>query len=146
VLRLNEPAPEFFARDLVTTQALTLRQWKGRPVLMVFYSPTSSLAEDLLHFAQALQDRYPPLVVVSCVVGGDAEKIRQQRADWKLAFPVLDGSGLRISYDVDCTPRVVLLDGSGVVRAIHVGWGEDARIEIRDDVKRWQNAQEPPHR
>jgi hypothetical protein len=145
-VRLHEPAPEFYAKDLVTKQSLSLRQWKGRPVLMVFYAPTSDVAEDLLHFAQALQDRNPPLVVVSCAVGGDVEKIRKQRAEWKLAFPVLDGAGLRISYDVDWTPRVVLLDGAGVVRGIYVGWGEDARGEIRDDVKRWQNSQEPPRR
>ena len=45
-------------------------------------------------------------------MSGDLDAARKQHADLKLTVPLLDGSGLRISYDVDGTPKLMLLDGA----------------------------------
>jgi len=70
-------------------------------------------------------------------MSGDPDAARKQRADLKLTVPVLDGTGLRISYDVDGTPKLMLLDADGVLRGEYTGWGRETPDEVMDDLRRW---------
>ena len=70
-------------------------------------------------------------------MSGDPDAARKQRADLKLTVPVLDGSGLRISYDVDGTPKLMLLDADGVLRGEYTGWGRETPDEVMGDLRRW---------
>ena len=70
-------------------------------------------------------------------MSGDPDAARKQRADLKLTVPVLDGTGLRISYDVDGTPKLMLLDADGVLRGEYTGWGRETPDEVMGDLRRW---------
>jgi hypothetical protein len=48
--------------------------------------------------------------------------------------PIYDGSGLRITYGVEVTPRLVLVDKQGIVRALHEGWGGETRQQCTEDL------------
>ncbi len=134
----GELAPDFVATDLTGNGSARPRAWVGRPVLMVFYSPTSSTASAVLRFAQRLAAAQPQhLVVVGLSVSGDAEQVRRQRKELGITFPILDGAGLRISYDVQTTPKFVLLDAANVVRGSWLGWGHETPTEVREELKRW---------
>src|SRR5262249_42730722 len=52
----GSPAPDFSATDLVDRKPARLQQFLGRPVVLVFYNPTSFQAEEVLRFAQRLAD------------------------------------------------------------------------------------------
>jgi peroxiredoxin len=138
VAALGQPAPDFVAPDFLGRESARLRRWQGRPVLMVFYSPTSPMATELLRFAQAVHEDFREQVaVVALAMSEDAERVRKQHASLHLSYPVLNGKGLRISYAVDVTPRLVLLDAGGVVRGIYVGWGSETPVEVLAEVRRW---------
>jgi hypothetical protein len=133
----GEVAPDFVATDLIGGGSIRPRAWAGRPVLMVFYNPTSSTAAAVLRFAQRLADQPQRLTVVGMNVGGDAEHVRRQRSQLGITFPIFDGAGLRISYDVQTTPKFVVLDAANVVRGIWLGWGHETPAEVREELKRW---------
>jgi hypothetical protein len=50
---------------------------------------------------------------------------------------VLDGRGLHHTYGVDGTPRLVVLDGNGVLRGGWTGWGGHTASEVAREVERW---------
>jgi hypothetical protein len=66
----GELAPDFLAADLTGAGSARPRRWLGKPVLMVFYHPTSPTAADVLRLAARLQHAYPDrLTVVGLAVG-----------------------------------------------------------------------------
>ena len=50
---------------------------------------------------------------------------------------LLSGTGLRIAYNVEATPKLVLLDGDQIVRGQWTGWGPQTAGEVLDELKRW---------
>ena len=51
-------------------------------------------------------------------------------------MPLFDGSGLRNSYDVNGTPKLMLLDGKGVLRGDFIGWGRETAEEVPEELGR----------
>jgi peroxiredoxin len=137
VAAIGAAAPDFTAPDLVAGGTNGLRRLLGKPVLMVFYNPSSRTTGELLRFAQKLGDAHHDLTVVGFNVAPDAEQVKKQRADLGLTFGMIDGSGLRTSYAVDGTPRMVLLDAKGVVRGAFSGWGRETPGDVMEEVRRW---------
>jgi peroxiredoxin len=138
VATIGRRAPDFTVPDFLTRQSTSLRNWMGRPVVMVFYSPTSDTAEELLHFAQGVYETHRhEVAVLGLVVGDDVGRVRQQCSGLGITFPLLAGKGLRILYDVNATPKVVLLDAQGIVRASYTGWGREMPSAIREELGRW---------
>src|SRR5207244_1835142 len=98
----------------------------GRPVVMFFYTPGSTRAEEVLRFAQKIQSRYANSVhVVGFAISDDSVRIQQQCKDWQVSVPILSGKGLRQSYIVEATPKLLVLDADGVVRGSYDGWGPE---------------------
>jgi peroxiredoxin len=138
VATVGQPAPDFLASQLTGTGSGRLRNWLGRPVLLVFYHPNSPTADDVLRFAQKLAaGRAGALHVVGMSVSDDAAVVRKQHAELRLTFPVLGGGGLRHSYAIEDTPKFVLLDGAGVVRGAYLGWGRETAGEVLAELERW---------
>ena len=136
VAAVGEPAPDFLAPDLATSNSFRLRHALGKPVLLVFYNPASPTAIDVLDYAQRMSASNK-LTVLALSMSGDPDVARKQRATLKLTLPVLDGTGLRISYDVDGTPKLMLLDADGVLRGEYTGWGRETPDEVMGDLRRW---------
>jgi hypothetical protein len=38
---------------------------------------------------------------------------------------------------VESTPKLVLIDANGIVRAAYTGWGREMPDEIGEELKRW---------
>ena len=51
-------------------------------------------------------------------------------------FGVLEGQGLHQTFGVDATPRLIVLDGAGVLRGATTGWGIQTAREISDEISR----------
>jgi hypothetical protein len=138
---VGQKAPEFVVTDLLTKELARSRQWQGHPVIMVFYSPGSHSAEEVLRFAQSLVDCYPQRVnVLGLAIADDAEKVRQQHTDLKLSYPILSGKGLRKTYSVEATPKLVVIDAMGILREIYDGWGPETPLAVRAELKRCAQA------
>jgi peroxiredoxin len=133
----GSPAPDFLASDLAGGRTARLHQFRGRPVVLVFYSPTSFQAEEVLRFAQQVAESHKDEVaVIGLVMSEDVERVRRQHDELQLTFPLLDGTGLRRSYEVQTTPKFMVLDAAGVVRGSYLGWGQEAHLAVVADLKR----------
>ncbi len=138
VAALGQRAPDFLATNLLTGVSARLRHWQGRPVVMVFYHPASSTATDLLRFAQDLQEAHRQEAgVVGLSVSDDAKQVRQQQMELGLTFPILAGKGLRQTFTVEATPKLIVLDADGVVRIQLVGWGQETPEAVTHELLRW---------
>lgn len=137
---VGHTAPDFVVSDLTSGNAATvrLRRWLGRPVLLLFYNPSSPTAAELLRFGQRVGSTFHEAIIVAGMsVNEDAATIKKQVADLGLSFPVLNGSGLRVSYAVETTPKLVLIDASGTVRGAYLGWGRETPGEVMTEVRQW---------
>jgi peroxiredoxin len=144
VISLGKPAPDFLVGDLVTGNSVRLRRWLGRPILLVFYSPNSASADAVLHFAQkTLEGNSEQVVVLGLAVSDDTEKVLKQRASLRLTFPLLSGTGLRLSYAVEATPKLVVLDAAGLVRGSYIGWGPEIPRSVCEDLKKCRMPGQP---
>jgi peroxiredoxin len=144
-LTIGQRAPDFVTTDLLTGKSANLRLWQGRPLVMVFYTPKSLKAEEVLRFAQKLQDSNAGQVsVVTLAISDDTELLQKQQKDFSLSLPILGGKGLRQSYGVDATPKLVVIDGTVIVRGGFVGWGPETPASVTDEVNLWLRKDERP--
>jgi peroxiredoxin len=136
-MSVGETAPEFVVPDFRTNTTTNLKRWLGKPVLLVFYRPSSSTAVGMLHFAQDLSIAHPQQVaVLALAVTDDGDRVRQQADVLHCNLPLLNGSGLTRTFGVETTPKLVLLDGTGVVRAAYLGWGPEIPDEVVAELRR----------
>ncbi|MBI1915906.1 MAG: redoxin domain-containing protein [Planctomycetes bacterium] len=134
----GRPAPDFVAPDFADLdRSASLRDWKGRPLLMVFYNPDSRHVDELMQLVESVVARHKEVAVAGLAMAGDAEQINRQRRAKGWKFPVLDGSGLCISYAVSGTPKMVLIGANGIVRATVVGWGDETAKEVYAELPGW---------
>jgi peroxiredoxin len=135
---VGEPAPDFVATEITGSGSGRLGKWKGRAVLLVFYNPSSFTAPELLRFGQDLSANMGRHVqVVGLSVSDDTTAVLKQRDALKLTFPILHGGGLKMSYGVESTPRLVLIDADGVVRGAYTGWGHETADDVLTELRRW---------
>ncbi len=137
---VGRPAPDFMAQDLTATgsSSARLRNWLGRPVLLVFYNPGSPTAADLLRFARGVRTRFNGTVaVLGMSVSDDRKAVQREQSELGLDFPVLNGSGLRYSYAVETTPKLVVIDAAGTVRGAYLGWGQETPGEVLAELRQW---------
>lgn len=131
-------APDFVASNLTGSGSAQMRRLTGRPVLLVFYHPASATAPVVLRYAQQLLAAHPQrLVVVGMSVSEDVARVRKQHAELGLTFPILGAGGLRGSYGVESTPKIILIDDANIVRGAFLGWGHETPREVEDELKRW---------
>jgi hypothetical protein len=139
VAAVGKPAPDFLTTDFTSSETGRLRRWKGRPVLLLFYSPGSSLTENVLRLGEEVSIASKgEVAVVGMAMSPDGDAVRKQRADLKLTIPVLDGRGLRQSYAVEATPKMMVIDGDGVLRGAWIGWGAETRDAVLRELRQWQ--------
>jgi peroxiredoxin len=126
------------ATCISTTGSARLVSYKGKPVVMVFYHPSSVTAAELLRFAQNLHTTYARHAhVIALSVSDDRAAALKQAGALKLTLPILHGGGLRQGYGVETTPNIVVLDATGMVRGGYLGWGSETAGEVLGELRRW---------
>lgn len=137
VAHVGQLAPNFVAPlfgDKPGT--FTLKASQGKPVVLAFYRPSSMTAAETLRYCARLQKAQGDKVtVVGLAMSDDAKAVLTQRDQLGLGFPLANGNGLRITYDVETTPKFVVIDGKGFVRCQFLGWGAGTPQEIEDELR-----------
>jgi hypothetical protein len=137
VTTMGKPVPEFLTSDFTSSEVGRLRRWKGKPLVMIFYAPTSALAENVLRLGEEISVSSKGEVgVLALAMSDDGDAVRKQRADLKVTMPVYDGRALRQTYDVKATPKVMVIDARGVLRGDWIGWGEETRGAVWQELRR----------
>jgi hypothetical protein len=136
---VGKPVPDFLTTDFTSKDTGRLRQWKGKPLLMIFYSPASPLTESVLHLGEEIShSSHGTIGVIALAMSADAEGVRRQRTEFGLTIPIFDGRGLRQSYAVEATPKLMLIDTDGVLRGSWVGWGGETRDGVLRELQQRQ--------
>lgn len=136
--RVGDAAPDFFASGITFAGSTRLSRWKGKPIVMVFYHPDSSMAGDVLRYAQRVHANLGRHVhVLGLSVSDDGKKALKQRDELKLGFHLMHGAGTRISYGVEGAPHFVVIDRAGIIRGQYAGWGRETAEEVDGELKRW---------
>src|SRR5262249_33173366 len=120
---VGEPAFDFVTSQMTGKDSARLRDFKGKSLLMVFFSPLSPTADQVLTYATKLSAMHRDrLAVLLLSISDDTSAAVRQRDALQLPLPIYSGGGLRISYGVETTPKLILIDGSGIVRGQYLGW------------------------
>src|SRR5262249_48599890 len=122
---IGQPAPDFVATDYTSNSTARFRRFFGKPILLVFYTPNSPTSQEVLRFAETLHETMPGITVVGMAVSPDRDKVLKERDDMGLKFSILSGQGLKMTFGVEGTPKLYVLDADGVLRGGYVGWGRE---------------------
>jgi len=137
VLALGKRAPDFLVLDLISKESVSLHRWAGKPMVLIFYSPGAASAVEVLRFGQQIGDAHGDQVaILGMAVSDNCDQIMKQREELGIKFPILSGTGLRLSYRVEGTPKFIVLDAAGVARGSYDGWGPEIPRSVHDDLIR----------
>jgi peroxiredoxin len=116
-LPAGTPAPEFRLPNLAGGE-LTLEQYRGRRVLLVFSDPNCGPCDQLAPQLEQLQRTASGLQVVM-ISRGDPEANRQKVKELRLTFPVALQKQWEMSraYGMFATPIAYLIDEHGTIAA-----------------------------
>lgn len=135
---VGQKVADFVTTDFFDGKSVRLQHLLGRPIVLLFYKPHTETGAQVLRFVQALSEKHQSKVtVVGMAVSDNTEFVRKQYRDMRLTFPILDGQGLHQTFGVDATPRLIILDGEGVLRGAYTGWGAQTPGEITEELRRW---------
>lgn len=131
----SRTAPDFVASDVISNAPIRLQLLRGKPVLLLFYNPKSSSAPDILRFGQTIKPMNQ-IQVLGLSVTSEAFVTIQQRNELGVDFPIVAGADLRSAYGVDVTPKLIVIDGDGMIRRTFEGWGDETPELIREELRR----------
>ncbi len=137
----NKPAPSISARTLDGAE-LSLADLKGRVVLLDFWATWCGPCIDALPHVQALADRCADQPVTIIGINNDGpgsdEAVRQYLKAVGVTFTqIIDQTGrINYAYGVDAIPHSVLIDRSGVIRDVHVGYGPQFESQTAKQIDR----------
>jgi len=109
-----------FELPALTGGTMTLSRFRGRRILLIFFSPSCSFSRSLLPDLAALpagDSRHPSPVIVST---GDEEENRSLFTQHGVPHPVLLQQGAEVAslYWVNTTPAAYLVDENGMTASI----------------------------
>ena len=135
-LGVGQKSPDFTAQELATRTSTRLSKVLGQPVLVVYYSPHTKTGTDVLEFAKELAEKSNGrLAILAMAVTKEPDVAVRQQTEMKLPFPVYDGTTMRIAFNVEATPRFIVLDADGVIRASTTGWAPHVPDEVREAIR-----------
>jgi methylamine dehydrogenase accessory protein MauD len=115
-LKPGKKAPDFTLPSVAGTE-VSLSDFAGRPVLLVFVQPGCGPCREITPELNRLQGKGEVQVLV--VSNGDGEANREWAGEVRANFPVLAQGRLSLSrrYEAFATPFAFLIDGEGVIRS-----------------------------
>jgi peroxiredoxin len=124
------PAPEL-AGGAVAGGELSLRAYRGRPVLLHFWASWCGVCEAEQSNIVALAQGLPVLTVAT--QSGTGEQLRAYAKLHHLSFPIIsDPTGeLARRYGVAALPTTFILDAAGRIRHAEVGYTTQLGLRLR---------------
>lgn len=117
-LAVGANAPDFAATS-VAGESVTLASFAGRPLLLIFGSPTCAPCKALIPDLNVFSAERRAELAVLFLSHGDADATRRMADEHRIAVPVAHHPDDRIAnaYQARVTPFAFLIDGDGVIRA-----------------------------
>ena len=130
--------PADFLGKTPASEEVRISQFKGRVVVVTFWASWCRYCAEELPYLDMLQRRAGQLVRVIAVNVKDNPHdygyIRKQLGDTPMTFTRDKSGAISKGFGVEGYPNLFVIDQSGAVAAIHVGFGDDSFKAILDDV------------
>jgi len=123
---LGSKAPDFTLPG-VDEGTITLSNFHGKKVILVFWSPNCHYCQDQAHIIQQMHTKYPdlPILNVSVNILGSVEtsSIKNYMSDNGYTFSVANDTDGQVSilYSIAGVPTTYFLDSTGTIKAIQDG-------------------------
>jgi hypothetical protein len=88
-----------------------------------------------LRVAEALHRRYDGRAWVAALAVDGADAATRQREKLGLTVPVLDGSDLRETYEVETYPKFFVVDAKGLVAWRFDGFGDETGYLVKKELE-----------
>jgi len=122
--RVGNRLPEFLTRDLLTREQVRLSRLRGKPLVVLYLNAEAASAMPTLEFLQKLQTHFGThATMIGIVMEGDIEAVKRLHKRLNLTIPLLEGTAVRKTHQIDTTPLFVVVDANGGTQAVIVGWG-----------------------
>ncbi len=117
-LSVGERAPDFTLPDL-EGRTVSLADFRGHPLLLVFGSPTCVPCQRLIPDLNVFAHERPDELRVLFLSRGEVEEVRRFASDHDVQVPVatFPDDALADQYRARVSPFAFLIDGEGVIRA-----------------------------
>ncbi len=126
-----------FAGQLVDGNVVSLTEYRGAPVLVHFWASWCGICRLEEDGIDAIAADHP--VITIAMQSGDEDEIRAYLQQRGLSFPVLaDPQGqLAARYGVSAVPASFIIDASGQVRFVELGYSSETGLRIRLWLSGW---------
>jgi peroxiredoxin len=126
--------PPDFALPAVAGSNVRLSEYRGQPVILVFWGGQCGSCEKQLTSIDRLYSTYRTsgLVVFGVSVDDDLVRAGTYAHAHPVSFPMLldAAKGVARSFEIDRLPTTVMIDRSGTVRYLHAGDAFDERSYV----------------
>lgn len=123
--QVNGPAPDFTLKSQ-SGKNLRLSDYRGQVVMINFWASWCGPCRQEMPLLEDMYRRYGKLgfTILGVNVDNDPSKANNYLKDVKVSFPVLYDTSSAVSklYNVSAMPTTVLVDKSGNMRFLHMGY------------------------
>jgi peroxiredoxin len=135
--RVGDAAPDFALATLDGSQVVHLSDFRGKPVLLYFWSTSCSLCVKELPLLQHFESQQSAAAQQMVVLGVDFDavdnfvKVATLQQHLALTFPLLvdDQFQVRTRYRTTAVPHAYFLDQHHLIRSIHAEFLDDAALQ-----------------
>jgi peroxiredoxin len=133
---VGQGAPDFALPPAVSGDNVRLSEYRGQPVMLLFWSSTCGPCAGQLKLVERLYDTYHSsgLVVLGVSVDDDAQRAERYARSHRTHFPLLFDAAKEVgrAYRIDRLPTTVLIDRSGVVRYLNDDYRANDRAYVSE--------------
>ncbi|HVY29731.1 MAG TPA: TlpA disulfide reductase family protein [Polyangiaceae bacterium] len=135
---VGAPAPAFELREVSGGGDQSLEAYAGKVVIVDFWATWCKPCKESFPAYQKLVTQMGgDLVVVGVSQDDDSKGIAAFLSETGAKFPVVwdDGKAVAKSYDPPSMPTAFVIDKSGIVRFVHVGYRPGDEATLEDEVR-----------
>ena len=135
---VGAPAPAFELEDVAGAGAQSPPAYSGKVIVIDFWATWCEPCKQSFPAYQKLVEQMNgQLVVVGVSQDDDAQGIAAFRSETGAKFPLVwdEGKAVAESYDPPSMPTAFIVDKSGIVRFVHVGYRAGDEATLEDEVR-----------
>jgi thiol-disulfide isomerase/thioredoxin len=134
---LGKPAADWATKDL-DGKPIALKDLRDKVVVLDFwYRGCGWCIRAMPQVAQVAEEfRGEPVAVLGMNTDGKEEDAKFVVDKMGLRYPVLKAAGLPAKYHVQGFPTLIIIDGKGTVRDIHVGYSATLHDEVSETIRK----------